>query len=77
MYTRSHMFKFPSLSGMFMPFAARGEPGRKRERRALSEMGRREAPLPWKFALPLIVALSLVLWAVIIVAAERLLSAII
>ena len=68
------MFKLPSLPGMHLPLAARGEPGRILERR---HPRRRAVPLPWKFALPLIIALSLALWAVIIFAAERLISAII
>jgi hypothetical protein len=74
MYTLPEMFKRPLLSGMHLPFAARGEPERKLARR---RRRRNLAPLPWKFALPLIVALSLVLWAVIIFAAERLITAII
>jgi hypothetical protein len=32
-------------------------------------------PLPWKFALPLIVALSLALWVVIILGVEKLIGA--
>jgi hypothetical protein len=74
MYTLPEMFKRSSFSEIFLPFAARGEPERKLARR---HRRRNLAPLPWKFALPLIVALSLALWAVIIFAAERLITAII
>lgn len=77
MYTLPEMFKRFSFSGIFLPFAARGEPERELARRHRRHRRRNLAPLPWKFALPLIVALSLVLWAVIIFAAERLITAII
>jgi hypothetical protein len=71
MYTLPEMFKLSLLSGVHLPFVA---PGRKAERRR----GRRSSgPLPWKFALPLIVALSLALWMAILFAAERLITAII
>ena len=70
MYTFSEMFKLSLLSGVHLPFAAPGQSGRRR-------VCRSSGPLAWKFALPLIVALSLALWAVIIFAAERLIAALI
>ena len=68
------MVKINHICKTLQPFAEHGEPGRNDERRRISRSG---APLPWKLAIPLIVALSMALWMVIIFAAERLITAII
>ncbi len=80
MYTLPEMFKLSPLSGTHLP---RDEAERRPEdvpyERGQQARARHrdDAKLPWKFALPLIVALSLALWAIILFAAERLIAAII